>query len=281
MFRLSALLTRSYTQSLIIPRSPISTESIKSLVRTDYALIPLYGNSHPKVLADVFKEIKKIPKSYYGHIKPGPRLEILKDLSGFNDSTVYSLDSFLVSGSMFHPIHNLDIYKFLIAYDAIALYAIPKDILTYRMCKEYIIRNNGRDFGHVPEIYRSYELCKIAVKNYQTHIQYVPDVMKTAELCNHITNPALLQYIPNQNSELCIKLLSERPNYSIMEYINVDDEYVYKFAICLGQPIDKIEDFAMRRSMMVWAKLRDVHLKSFDTIDEVIEYLKGLDEWME
>jgi Domain of unknown function (DUF4116) len=96
-----------------------------------------------------------------------------------------------------------------------ALEYIPLECILFNLksnyCENYIsklghlaVEQNGLTLRHVPERYRTPELCRIAVEQNGRALEYVPDNYKTLELCRLAVqgNGTALEFVPEKRQNL-------------------------------------------------------------------------------
>ncbi len=83
---------------------------------------------------------------------------------------------------------NEEIVKYFIQKDASLLSILPKSMVTYDLCL-CAADPNGKEIGklfleNVPEEFKTFELCKLALQQYPHNLIHVPKHILNEELCN-------------------------------------------------------------------------------------------------
>lgn len=232
-----------------------------------------------KIIADYYKETQTM--RYYGRIfSETIRYSIIRHLYPKNDITdevLKCIDKRLRGYDLSSSLGISDyetVYLFLIQYDNLKLHNLPEKYRTYKVCMTAM--ENEDNLYYVPEPLRTYELCLIAVEKNNYNIEYVPKLLLTSEMCNKITNPECLKYIPkeHQTRNLIKTMIRNHPTVSFIRDLKTSDEYIYKLACCYGQDPTKITDETIKSLTVKWYKDNSMHLRKFGSMEEVERFLE-------
>lgn len=166
-------------------------------------------------------------------------------------------------------------YTFLIKCGKRYIDIIPERYRSYKICMAAI--ENGNSLYYVPDYNITHEMALIAVEKRNQNIQYVPKRFITPELCSKIVDLDCLKYIPKeyQNINQIMNMITIIPNISFIEYIKLDDEYIFKVACCCGQDPTKITDDAIKSRIIKWYKDNKIYLLKFESVHDVKKFLDG------
>lgn len=156
---------------------------------------------------------------------------------------------------------SMDIYKALIKKNAYAINFItplPEEIMfelidhnsavlkylhSCENLKEIVVSKNGLLLDHISN--KTKKLCEIAFKNNPEAIMYIPNYLKTYDMCIKAVeyDYLLFNYVPQQfmNNDLCLRVLDHNPHL-LNQIKNPTDEMYLKCSTTIPSLLSKIKN---------------------------------------
>jgi len=158
-------------------------------------------------------------------------MDELGKIEGFNVGY-----GFLTTNRLSPFLKTQEICKIAVQLDGEMIEYVPMDLMSAELCKiAFQKETHGRFFKNIPEKYKTYDICLLAIKSNSINFEYVPENLKTSEICLEAVKKAgyNLGYVPEKlkTKELCMIAVQDRGKN--LEYVpeNLKTQEICQIAV--------------------------------------------------